>query len=294
MGNRHVAKSAMGWRGGPRLRSFAPRSPLLTSGTVLLGLIAVAVSVGSLVFSVDAFEFRTTTALAPPSAEHWFGTDRFGRDMFARVLEGGRVSVGTASAAMVAILVIGVTLGSIAGYAGRWVDGVIMRVVDVLIALPSFIVALVAAGLFGASLKVVLIAIIGLWWVSYARITRGVVLQAKEQPHVVAARAAGASPMTILVREVLPQVVGPVVVVATIDVGHVILAIAGLSFLGVGAQPPTPEWGTMLSEGREYFLSAPHLMVFPGLAIFLTVLATNLLGEGLQERLDPHSLAGRG
>lgn len=280
---------------GPLLNRFAARTNfLIVIGGAALGLILLAVSIGPLVMQTDALSFERGKELLPPSADHWFGTDRFGRDFFARVLEGGRVSLTAAFIAMSLILAIGITLGAIAGYLGSWVDGAVMRIVDVLLALPPFVAAIAIAGLFGTGLQVILIGVVTLWWAWYARITRGIVLQVKERLHVDAAKAAGATTFSIVFREIVPLAAGPVIVVATLDLGSLILTIAGLSFLGLGEQPPNPEWGTLLSEGRAYFLVSPHLTLFPGLMIFLTVLALNLLGEGLHERLDPYNLAGRG
>jgi peptide/nickel transport system permease protein len=239
-------------------------------------------------------EQRAAERLQPPSTAHPFGTDRLGRDILSRVLYGGRTSLAASSIALLVTLTVGVAVGLAAGYAGGWLDGALMRLVDVLFAFPSFILALIVAGLYGPGLLKIIVAAAAVWWVGYARVTRSLVLQAKEEGFVMAARAAGARPLTIAVREVLPQVLGPIVVLATLNLGRLLLAISGLSFLGLGAQPPTAEWGLMLSEGRAYFLEQPHLMIFPGLAIFLTVLGLTLLGEGLRDVLDPHGVAGGG
>jgi peptide/nickel transport system permease protein len=266
--------------------------------TVLLGaLIVVAMTAAAaaapLLAPYGPAEQRPRERIQAPSRAHPFGTDRLGRDIYSRALYGGRTSL-TASALGVALtLSLGVSLGLLAGYAGGSVDGTVMRLVDVLLAFPSFILALIVAGLYGPGLLKILLASAAVWWVGHARITRSMVLQAKSEGHVLAARAAGARPWQIAVREVLPQVLGPMVVLATLSMGRLLLAISALSFLGLGAQPPTAEWGLMLSEGKAYFLEAPHPMLYPGLMIFGAVLGLNLLGEGLRDVLDPAGAAGR-
>ena len=258
----------------------------MIGATILLAVVASAI-VAPLLAPYDPAEQRPRERVQGPSRAHLMGTDRLGRDTFSRVLYGGRLSLSASAAALVLIVALGVTLGLAAGYAGEWVDTGIMRLVDVLMAFPSFVLALVVAGLFGPGLIKVTLAATAVWWVSYARVTRSLVLQAKQEGYVLAARAAGAGPVTIAVREVLPQVLGPVVVLATLDLGKLLLALSSLSFLGLGAQPPTPEWGLMLAEGRAYFMEAPAMMIFPGLMIFATALGFNLLGEGLRDVLNP-------
>lgn len=261
-------------------------------GAILAVVLALAVAAPAL-SPYNPAEQRPAERLQAPTRAHPMGTDRLGRDIYSRVLYGGRTSLSASTIALAVTLTIGVALGLVAGYAGGWLDAAIMRLVDVLMAFPSFILALIVAGLYGPGLLKIVLAATAVWWVGYARVTRSLVLQAKQEGYVVAARAAGAPPLTIAAREVLPQIMGPIVVLAMINLGRLILTLSGLSFLGMGAQPPTAEWGLMLSEGKAYFLEFQHLMVFPGLMIFVTVLGLTLLGEGLRDVLDPNGAAAR-
>lgn len=229
--------------------------------------------------------------LQPPTTDYVFGTDRLGRDILSRIIFGARLSIGTGFLAAVLSMSLGVLVGSISGYIGGLLDAVLMRIADTVLAFPSLILALVIAGLFEPGLTTVMVAMASVWWVTYARIIRGLVLSARERPFVEAARAVGSSEGRILVRHILPNVVSPVVVLATLEIGSIILAITALNFLGLGAQPPTAEWGAMLNEGRPSFFGAPHVMIVPGVAISLTVLAFNLLGDGLRDSLDPTAVA---
>lgn len=229
-------------------------------------------------------------AFQPPSLEHPFGTDDAGRDIFSRVIIGARISLWVGVVVIILTLLIGVPLGLIAGYVGGIIDEVIMRITDMFLSLPPLLLALVfaaAMGLRGQSFINVLIAIAIAWWPWYTRLVRGQVVSIKERPFVEAARAAGVSPSKIMFRHILPNCLTPILVQASLDFGSVVLTAAGLSFLGLGAQPPTPEWGLMLSIGRYYFLNYWWLATFPGLAIFVTVLAFNLMSDGLREALCP-------
>ncbi|QLG63926.1 nickel transporter permease [Halorarum salinum] len=230
--------------------------------------------------------------LESPSAEHPMGTDQLGRDVLSRLLYGARISLRIAVVVVTITLAIGTAVGLVAGYAGGWVDEALMRVVDVLLAFPGILLALVIAGILGPSLTNIMIALAVVGWTQYARIIRGSVLSVKEEEFVKSAQLMGVSRARILLRHVLPNVVTPVVVLATMDMAYVILGTAGLSFLGLGAQPPTPEWGTMLSQGRNYVDTAWWIVNFPGLAIMITVLGFNLLGDGLRDVLDPRDVGG--
>jgi len=215
------------------------------------------------------------------------GTDQLGRDLLARLLYGARYTLGTGLAAMALILFVGTSVGLVAGLLSGRVDVVLMRIVDVLLAFPSLILALAIVGMLGPSLTNVLIGIAAVGWASYARVVRGLVLSLREREFVEAAHALGASRLWVARRHILPHVLPTVVVLASLDLGNLLLAISALSFLGVGAQAPTPEWGRMLNDARPFLWQAPHLMLFPGLAIFLVVLACNFLGDGLRDLLDP-------
>ncbi|WP_205857031.1 ABC transporter permease [Phytoactinopolyspora endophytica] len=248
----------------------------------------VAVIVLAPVLSPAGPNAQSFDRLTAPSAEHWFGTDQVGRDVLSRVLHGARVSIPVAAMLVVASLVIGSILGAIAGYFGRVADEVIMRVADLVFAFPTIILAMVVAAVLGPSLSNAVIAILVVSWPPYARVTRSLVLSARQAEYVIAGRLLGNGPFTSLSKDVLPNVAAPVVVLATLDVGTAILLLSGLSFLGLGAVPPTPEWGAMVSDGVQQF-SSWWIAGFPGLAIMSIVLAFNLLGDVLRDSLDPHT-----
>ncbi|MFW5694179.1 MAG: ABC transporter permease [Alkalispirochaeta sp.] len=226
---------------------------------------------------------------AAPSAEHWFGTDNLGRDVFSRVIYGTRVTLAVAFSSVFFGAIFGVTLGIVAGYYGRWLDAVIMRLMDILLAFPGILLALAIVSALGASLNNVVIAIAIFSVPSFARIVRGSTLVVRNLEYVEAIRALGARDFKIIVQHVLPNVMSPIIVQATLYIATAILIASGLSFLGLGAQPPTAEWGLMLSSGRDFIWNAVHVSLFPGLAIVLAVLAFNLLGDGLRDALDPRT-----
>ncbi|MCU0493960.1 MAG: ABC transporter permease [Chloroflexaceae bacterium] len=225
--------------------------------------------------------------LAPPSAEFPLGTDNLSRDLLSRLLYGARLSLGATLLATVVIVLIGVLVGALAGYMGGLVDSVLMRIVDTLLAFPGLLLALAIVGMLGPGLTNAIIAVVLVGWADYARIVRGVVLSTREQPYIEAAVALGVRPPAIVLRHVLPNALGPIIVLASLEMGALILTLAGLSFIGLGAQPPTAEWGAMLDQGRAFFQRAPQLMLYPGLLITLAVLGFNLLGDGLRDALDP-------
>ena len=215
------------------------------------------------------------------------GTDHLGRCVLSRLLYGARISLAVGITVVGISTVIGVTLGVVSGYYGGISDSVIMRFVDATLSLPSIFLAVVIAGMLGRGLASVMIALVAIEWTSYARVARGSVLSLREKEFVESARSLGVRDSYIMARHILPNIIAPVIVVATIGMAYVVLAAAALSFLGFGAQPPTPEWGAMLNAGRVYMRTAPYLTIFPGLAIMLLVLAFNLLGDGLRDILDP-------
>lgn len=232
-------------------------------------------------------ESNLSERLETPSAQHWFGTDRQGRDILSRVLFGARISFRVAFLVTAAAVLIGSPLGAVAGYYGGWVDEVVMRFTDLLLAFPALLLAIAIVAVLGPSLEHGMIAIAVSWWPWYTRLVRGVAVSVRERPYIEAARAAGVSDIKIVLFHVLPNCLTPVVVQATLDVGSVILAAASLSFIGLGAQPPQPEWGLMVSEGRSYVLEQWWYATFPGLAIFVLVLSFNLVGDALRDVLDP-------
>jgi len=255
----------------------------------ILGLVVVAV-IGPIVapYPEDALgAVHPERAFRPPSFEHFFGTDEAGRDIFSRVLFGTRISLWIGILVIVLTLLIGVPLGVIAGYVGGMLDESVMRVTDMFLSFPPLLLALVISAVMGASLTNSMIAIAIAWWPWYTRLARGQVVSLRERPFIEAARATGVHSLKIMFRHILPNSLTPIIVQASLDFGSVILTAASLSFLGLGAQPPTPEWGLMLSIGRYYFLDHWHLATFPGMAIFVTVLAFNLMSDGLREALSP-------
>ncbi|WP_049924395.1 nickel transporter permease [Halopiger djelfimassiliensis] len=274
-------------RSSRKLAAFLA-NPLNVAGLVIVASLSVAAVLGPVVAPYDPASQDLANRLQPPSMAHPLGTDQLGRDVCSRLLHGARLSLGIAVAVTAIRLVLGTAIGLIAGYVGGWVDELLMRLVDVQLAFPGLILALVVAGILGPSLRNVMIALAVVGWASYARLVRGSVLSTKEREFVRAARLMGVSRTRIAVRHLLPNVIGPVVVLATMNLGTVILGTAGLSFIGLGAQPPTPEWGTMLSAGRHHLRTAWWIANVPGAAIMLTVLGFNLLGDGLRDVLDPN------
>ena len=242
----------------------------------------------------DPTKINLPDRLLPPSTGHLLGTDHLGRDTFSRIVHGARMTLLAAAATLALSMTIALTVGILSGYHGGWPDTALMGVVDLLLAFPSLILALAVAGALGPGLFNVLLAAGAVWWVGHARIIRGVTLGAREMEYVTAARAAGAGNRRIILRHIAPNILGPIVVIASLDVGWIILGIAGLNFLGLGAQPPTPEWGAMLNDARPHLQTAPRLLLLPGSAIFIAVLGFNLLGDGLRDLLDPRTVRSRG
>ncbi len=224
--------------------------------------------------------------LAGPTLSHPLGQDKLGRDILSRILFGSRVSVRVGFLTVGISLTVGLFFGSIAGYAGHWVDEFIMRGIDILMAFPGILLAIAISAVLGPSLNHVILALCLTGWVGYARIIRGQILTVREREYVQAARASGAGPFRILSHHILPNTMAPIIVEATFGLASAILSEAGLSFLGLGTQPPTPSWGAMLNEGSHFMLIAPHLTIFPGLAIMLVVLGFNFLGDGLRDWMD--------
>jgi len=262
-------------------------------GAAIVVLAILAALVGPVIVPFDPADQELALRLEGPGARHWFGLDELGRDIFARVLSGARISL------LVGLVVVGVSstlgtlLGSIAGYYGGMVDEIVSRLMDILLAFPGLLLAIAMVAVLGPSLTNVILALSLIGWVGYARLVRGQVLRARELEFVQAARALGAATPRILARHIIPTALPAVTVQATLGMGGAILAEAALSFLGLGVQPPTPSWGTMLSYGRGHMLEAPHLTIFPGLAIALLVLGFNFLGDGLRDALDPQAQKNR-
>lgn len=240
-----------------------------------------------LVATHDPATVDLRTGLQSPSAAHWLGTDQLGRDMWSRVVWAGRASLTVTGAVLALSLALGMSVGLVSGYAGGWIDNIAMRVTDFFYALPQIILALAMIGALGPSIPSLIIALAVGGWVTYARLARSLVLTLRQQEFVTAAHATGASGWRILTRHLLPGAVGPVIIQLSLDAGATILAVASLSFLGLGIQPPTPEWGAMLVDARPFLDQALHLVLPPGMAIFLVVFGCNAVGEALENQLRP-------
>ena len=223
------------------------------------------------------------------SADHPLGTDKLGRDILSRILHGGRVSLLVGVATVSLSLLIGFSVGSLSGFFGGWIDQLLMRLVDILLAFPGILLAIAFTAVLGPGLYHVVIALCLIGWTGYARLVRGEILALRERDFIQAARALGGAPQRIILRHLLPNLLPPLLIQATFGLAAAIVAEGSLSFLGLGVAPPTPSWGSMLNDGRQFLLVAPHLTTYPGLAIILTVLALNLVGDALQERLDTRS-----
>lgn len=257
---------------------------LMAKGSIITVIAIIALAcMGPVLLPNDAYAFNMRNRFAPPSVEHIMGTDEIGRDVFARVLIGARISLLVAGMSLAIALTIGVALGTTAGMAGGLVDEVIMRLTDLFLAIPTFILALVIAATLGPGTWNAAIAIGIAWWPEYARLVRGQVISVRRTEYVEAIMALGGSHFRIAVKHVLANSFDPVVIKMTLDVGHAILITAGLSFIGLGSQPPTPDWGTMIASARPYLFSAPWYPTLVGIAILVTVSAFTLAGDSLQD-----------
>lgn len=266
------------------------RSRLAIPGGLIVLIFIVIAILAPLVAPYDPYKNNLANTLATPSTEHFFGTDELGRDIFSRIVYGARLSLLEGLFSVMIAMLIGVPLGIISGYVGGRTDIILMRLVDILLAFPGVLLAIAIISVLGPSLVNAMIAV-GIYSVPmFARLARGSTLAVKEEPYIEACRAAGMSNLRILFRHIYPNISAHLYVLATLRVAIAILTAASLSFLGLGAQPPSPEWGAMLSNGRNYLLIAPHLLVFPGLAIILLTLGLNLFQDGLRLVLDPKTV----
>jgi ABC-type dipeptide/oligopeptide/nickel transport system permease subunit len=263
------------------------RSPLAVVGFTVIALWVVIAAVAPWLAPHDPLA-QDSAILAAPSPAHWFGTDELGRDVLSRVLYGARISLPLAFVLVVASMLIGSGIGGVAGYVGGWVDGVAMRLADLVFAFPGILLALAIAAALGPQLRNAVIAVVLVSWPGYARLVRSLVLSARDAQYVVSSRLLGASGLRTLVVDIRPNIAGPVLVMAALDVGNAVLLLSGLSFLGLGAQPPTPEWGAMVAGGAQNF-DRWWVGLFPGLAILTVVLAFNFVGDTLRDVLDPRT-----
>ena len=257
-------------------------------GMVIVGIIVIAAILAPVVDPYDPkLDADLENARQPPSWEHIFGTDRLGRDIFRRIVHGASLSLSVGVVAVFTSGTIGTMLGLVSGYWGRWVDMVIMRIMDILMAFPAMLLAIAIVAVRGTGIFNTVIAISVVGVPGYARLVRSMVLSIREREYITAARMVGVRNLRIILRHILPNSLAPIIVSATMGIGGAILTAAALGFLGLGAQPPTPEWGAMISDGVPFLRQAPHLVFFPGMAIMLSVLGFNLLGDGLRDALDP-------
>ena len=275
---------------GQALRRGLTANPLLLAGGLLSALIVVIALLAPLLapFPGDAGSAtHPFLVLRPPSAQHWFGTDNVGRDVYSRVLYGARISPLIAVIVLAISCAVGIPLGVAAGYFGGWLDETIMRVTDIFLAFPPLLLALALAAVLPASITTVIIVIALTWWPWYTRLIRGQAASVAGRPYIDSCRALGISRWRIIFRHILPNSITPLIVQVSLDVGGVILTVSALSFLGLGAQDPTPDWGLMVAEGQDYFLTSWWVVTFPGIAILVTAFAFTLLGDGLRDLMDP-------
>ncbi len=263
------------------------RRKIALVGLIIIAFFALVAILADVLVPFDPTAVNLGERFIQPDASHWFGTDNLGRDILSRVIAGSRISLQVGILTVVLAMLIGVPAGLIAGYLRGMFDAVIMRLVDIFLAFPVIILAIAIVAVRGPGLNNVMIALVFVYWTTYARVTRGVTLVLREEDYVLAARSMGASSLRIMFRHILPNAISPILVIASLGLGNAILAEAALSFLGLGIQPPQASWGSMLNFGMQFLRDAPHISIFPGSAIFVTVLGFNLLGDGLRDALDP-------
>ncbi|MFK0382750.1 nickel ABC transporter permease subunit NikC [Agrobacterium sp. NPDC090273] len=265
-----------------------PRRWSLRLACLIIALLILAAIAGPWITPYHPDEVELVRRLQSPGFAHWLGTDHLGRDILSRLIAGVRVSLGSVAITLALILMLGVVIGGAAGFLGGRADQLIMRVTDVFLTFPTLVLALFMVGMLGTGLTNVILAIALSHWAWYARIVRGIVMSLRHREFLLAARMSGAGPIRTFVEHLLPATFSQLVVLATLDIGHIMLHVSGLSFLGLGVTPPTAEWGVMISDARQFVWTAPTLILWPGLALFLSVMAFNIFGDALRDRLDPH------
>ena len=277
------------WRRG--ITRFRRNGLSMVGLTILVALLVIAIIAPFVVpFPEDATgTVRPLARLQPPNSTHWFGTDHVGRDIFSRVLLGAGLALLIGATIIFLASIIGVTVGALAGYFGGWTDETTMRITDIFLTVPALVLAIAVTAALGKGITFVMIGIALVWWPGFARLTRSLVLSLREETFVDAARATGASNSRLVFRHILPNTVSPIVVKMSTDFGFAVLTAAALGFIGLGAQPPAPEWGAMISDGLDYWPEKWWVSGFPGIAIFILVFGWNLLGDGIRDLLDPQS-----
>ncbi|WP_059049612.1 nickel transporter permease [Paenibacillus senegalimassiliensis] len=263
------------------------RNKIAMAGLIMIVFFVLIALLAPVIAPYDYKAQELADRLKPPSSEHWFGTDDLGRDLFTRVLYGARISLWVGTFSVVGSIILGTLLGILAGFYGKWVDMIISRMFDILLAFPSILLAIAIVAILGPSLQNALLAIAIVNIPTYGRLVRAKVLGLKNEEYITAARSIGMKDSGILLRHILPNSLTPIIVQGTLGIATAIIEAAALGFLGLGAQPPAPEWGKMLSDSRQFIATAPWTVVFPGVSIMLTVLAFNLMGDGLRDALDP-------
>jgi peptide/nickel transport system permease protein len=258
---------------------------IFIGGAILVTFVVIA-ALAPLLAPYSPAQQNLENDLVPPSGAHLFGTDKLGRDLFSRIVYGSRISLAVGISAVTVSVLIGLLVGALSGYFGGWIDQLLMRLVDVLMAFPGILLAIAFTAVLGPGLDHVVLALCLIGWTGYARLVRGEILALREKEFVHAARALGGAPARVILFHMLPNLLPALLIQATFGMAAAIIGEGSLSFLGLGAQPPTPSWGAMLNEGRQFLLVAPHLTAFPGIAIMLAVLGLNLVGDGLRDRLE--------
>lgn len=253
----------------------------------LVGLLLLITAFAFFIVPYDPYAQDLSKALQPPSSTHWLGTDKYGRDMLSRVMVGGQATIFTSLLLIAIISIIGTAIGVFCGYVGGKIDTVIMRISDVFLAFPGMVFAIAVAGVLGGGIINAVVAIAVISWPKYARLTRGQVLSIKNMPYIRAAKMSGSGTVKIIFKHILPNIAGIILVTATLEIGTMIMELAGLSFLGLGVMPPTAEWGSMMSNGRSMLQTSPWVILSPGFAIFISVMLFNLLGDTVRDVLDP-------
>ena len=267
-------------------------NPISTIGVAGVLLLLIVTVFAPIIATHDPLEISLTGRFLPPSGEHLFGTDHLGRDIFSRVVYGSRISLTVGFITLIEATLIGTIIGLVAGYTGGTVDSVIMRITDVFLAFPNIILALSVAAALGRGIESVMIALGITWWPLYARLIRGQTLSVREEQYIEGAKLSGAGNLRIMLKHILPNCIAPLIVQISMDIGFTILAAASMGFLGIGAQSPSPEWGLQCASGSKYLVYQWWISTFPGLAIFISVISFNLLGDGLRDILDPRLRRG--
>lgn len=272
----------------PKNTRLLARRASIYLALAIVALLVLAAIAGPWISPYDPDAVELTHRLRAPDWAHWLGTDHLGRDILSRLIAGARISLGAVAITLAIILTMGIVIGGTSGFIGGRTDQIIMRVTDVFLTFPTLVLALFMIGMLGTGLVNVILAIALSHWAWYARIVRGIVLSLRHREFLLAARLSGAGPIRIFIEHLLPATMSQLLVLATLDIGHMMLHVSGLSFLGLGVTPPTAEWGVMISDARQFVWTSPMLIFWPGLALFISVMAFNILGDALRDRLDPH------